>query len=125
MHDEDDLEVIKCIHQSDGEIEWRKGGNLHRIDGPARVSPDGSKHWLFNGHRHRVDGPAIEWSSGSKDWFVDGKRHRVDGPAIYHWDGKKSWYLRGKFFKNKQAFFEALTDEEKSIALFSEDFLNA
>jgi hypothetical protein len=63
---------------------------------------------------------------GDKKWRnKNGEFHRIDGPAVECQDGDKYWYIKGKYFKEKEAFFEALTDEEKEIALFSEDFLNA
>ena len=107
------------------EKRWYKGNRLHRIEGPAVERIDGSKSWYQDGERHRVGGPAIEWKDGTKEWFLNGDRHRLDGPAIQYFNGKKSWYIRGIFFKTKEAFFNHLTDEEKKIALFSEDFHNA
>ena len=63
--------------------------------------------------------------NGDKFWKnKEGKYHRIDGPAVEYGEAKR-FYLRGKYFKTKEAFFDALTDEEKSIALFSEDFHNA
>jgi hypothetical protein len=62
---------------------------------------------------------------GTKRWRNKmAKLHRIDGPAVEYGEAKR-FYLRGKYFKTKEAFFDALTDEEKSIALFSEDFHNA
>ena len=54
-----------------------------------------------------------------------GKLHRIDGPAVECSDGDKEWHIRDVYFATKEAFFDALNNEEKSIALFSEDFLNA
>jgi hypothetical protein len=103
---------------------WRnKNGSYHRIDGPAFINTR-SIAWFINGKLHRIGGPAVICSDGCNHWFQNGKLHRVDGPAIEYKDGDIHWYLAGKEFKNKEAFFEALTDEEKSIALFSEDFHN-
>lgn len=39
---------VEC---SDGSIEWRLNGKLHREDGPAVVRPDGTKEWWVEGHR--------------------------------------------------------------------------
>ena len=90
------------------------------------VDEHGDKVWRNKeGNWHRIGGPAIEYSSGTKYWFDNGKQHRIDGPAVEWGSGRRDWYLRGKYFESKEAFFEALTDEEKSIDLFSEDFLNA
>ena len=109
-----------------GDKVWRnKEGNWHRIGGPAIEYSNGTKYWFDNGKQHRIDGPAVEWSSGRKEWRKNGKLHRIDGPAIDYGDGRTLWYIRGVHFKRKEAFFEALTDEEKEIALSSEVFLNA
>ena len=100
-------------------------GKLHRIDGPAVEYPNGDKFWCQNGKRHRIDGPAVEYSDGTKHWYQNGALHRIDGPAAEYSDGIKRWFIRGVRFETKDAFLEALADEEKSIALFSEVFLNA
>jgi hypothetical protein len=109
-----------------GDKYWRnKDGELHRIDGPAVEYIEGSNQWYQNGILHRIDGPAIEWVNGDKFWYQMGRQHRIDGPAIETIDGIKRWFIRGERFESKEAFFEALTDKEKEISLFSEDFLNA
>jgi len=85
----------------------------------------GNKQWRNkNRELHRIDGPAIETTNGTKYWYQNGRLHRIEGPAIEYKDGIIHWYLAGKQFKNKEAFFNALTDEEKEIALYSEDFHN-
>ena len=109
-----------------GDKFWRnKEGELHRIDGPAIEYGDGDKEWYKMGKLHRIDGHAVEWSSGRRDWYQNGVLHRIDGPAIEYGNGNKSWFYNNVKFHAKEAFFEALSDEEKKIALFSEDFLNA
>ena len=108
-----------------GTKQWRnKDRVLHRIDGPAVEYTNRDKEWHKNGKLHRIDGPAIEYGNGNKTWYQMGKLHRIDGPAVYNGE-LKQFYLRGEYFKTKEAFFEALTDKEKEIALFSEAFLNA
>ena len=86
----------------------------------------GTKIWKNKeGKLHRLDGSAIEYKGGGKEWWQNGKLHRLDGPAVIYDGGRhKEWYKKGKLFKNKDDFFESLTDQEKKIALFSEDFLN-
>jgi hypothetical protein len=112
--------------EENGDKFWiNKGGELHRLNGPAVEFSDGCKIWYCDGKLHRIGGPAIEKMDGTKEWYEDDKRHRIDGPAIDSSDGIKLLYLRGIYFCSKEKFFEALTDEEKSIALFSEDFHNA
>ena len=109
-----------------GDKFWRnKEGELHRIDGPAIEYSDGTKEWYKMGKLHRIDGPAVECSDGAKFWCKNGKRHRIDGPAVEYSNGIKHWYQNGVLHRTKEAFFEALSDEEKEISLFSEDFLNA
>ena len=89
-------------------------------------TPAGDKFWKNRaGNWHRTDGPAIEYANGTKYWFNNGKYHRIGGPAIVYNTGLSVYYIMGKIFKNKEEFFEALSDEEKEIALFSEDFHNA
>ena len=109
-----------------GTKRWQnKEGKYHRINGPAIKWRSGTNFWYQNGLLHRIVNPAIEWSNGRREWYQKGKRHRIDGPAIDYGDGRILWYIRGVHFKRKEDFFDALTDEEKSIALFSEDFHNA
>jgi hypothetical protein len=104
---------------------WRnKDGRLHRLDGPAIHYNEGLKMWYKNGRKHRLDGPAAEWPDGTKHWYKSGKFHRLDGPAVDSILFEKEWYKNGKKFKDKDAFFEALTEEEKKLALFSKDFFN-
>jgi hypothetical protein len=38
--------------------------------------------------------------------------------------GEKIWIKNNIFYKNKNSFFESLTEKETEMALFSEDFLN-
>jgi hypothetical protein len=85
----------------------------------------GTKKWR-NAERqlHRLDGPAMEYSYGSQYWFQDGKLHRLDGPAVILYNDNKEWFKYGVQYTSKEDFFEDLSEEEKKIALFSEDFLN-
>lgn len=98
-------------------------GLLHKEDGPAIECEDGSKAWYINGKRHRVGGPAVEDSGGYKAWYINGKLHREDGPSIEYSNGGKEWYINGKKFKTKETWFEALKEEDKEKALFSEHFI--
>jgi hypothetical protein len=84
----------------------------------------GNKIWRNkDGEFHRIGGPAFEYANGDKFWFQNGKLHRLDGPAV-EMTNYKAWCKNGVKFPDKDSFFEALTEEEKKIALFSEDFLN-
>ena len=76
-------------------VRCRRGGLLHRLDGPAVVSqfskemPFASRYvasWFHDGRRHRDDGPAqVMWNRFGvvtyAGWWSDGRRHREDGPA--------------------------------------------
>lgn len=46
---------------------------LHRLDGPAVISPDGNQLWYQRGKLHREDGPAAIFFNGSQKWFLDGE----------------------------------------------------
>ena len=120
MDDESYFEVDEL-----GTKYWKnKKGLLHRINGPAMEYSSGSKHWYKDGKRHRLNGPAVEYIGGHKEWYQNGLRHRLDGPSYIHSSGTKYWYKNGALFKNKESFFDTLTEEEKEIALFSEDFFD-
>jgi hypothetical protein len=120
MYDESILEI-----DENGNKSWKNtNGDLHRLDGPAMETFIGTKAWYQNGKCHRLDGPAKEWYDGDKEWWRYGKLHRLDGPAAEWRDGTKEWWRYGIQFTNKESFFDALTEEEKGLALLSEDFLN-
>ncbi len=120
MYDESSMIIDKR-----GDKIWKDNlGRFHRLDGPAVEYADGEKSWYKNGLKHRLDGPAVERSDGTRHWYKDGNLHRLDGPAVMCDDGYKGWYKDGCFFRSKDAFFESLTEEEKELTLFSEDFLN-
>ena len=112
-----------AIEYIDGSTYWYKNAKWHRDDGPAITLSGGTKYWFKEGKKHRVGGPAVEFSDGENQWFHNGKRHRIDGPAVCH-DIRSHylWYRHGKSFKNKQEFFESLSNKQKEIAIFSEDF---
>jgi hypothetical protein len=113
-----------AVEYPSGKEEWYQDGLLHRFGGPAVIHDDGTKEWYQNGKLHRLDGPALETLNGHKQWYVGGKRSREDGPAIIYSDGIKRWYFDGFWFKSKESYFDALSDEAKAKCLFSEDFLN-
>jgi len=96
---------------------------LHREDGPAIEWSDGAKEWFLNGKLHRLDGPAIFYPDVIKKWYINGNHHRVDGPAIERGDGEVEWCLNDIFFGTKEEWFEALNEEQKAKALYSEYFM--
>ena len=53
----------------------RECGVLHRIGGPAVVSPSGAQGWYQNGKLHRTDGPAMITKSGETRYYLNGNRH--------------------------------------------------
>jgi len=95
---------------------------LHREDGPAIEWKSGMKEWYINGKRHRDDGPAIESKRGFREWYKHGKRHRVDGPALIWPTMGIEWHIEGVHY-TKEDWFEALTEEQKAKALYSECFI--
>lgn len=96
------------IVRHNGDITYELNGVIHRLDGPAYITPDGYEAWYRHGLLHRSDGPAILTPGKSDQWYSDGKRHREDGPAI---DGRsrREWWFRGKRLDVKtHSEFEAL-----------------
>ena len=57
-------------------------------------------------------------------YFIKGTQtlHREDGPAIIRRDGKMQWYLNDQHY-TREEWFEALTEEKKVKALYSEYFM--
>ena len=72
---------------------------------------------------HREDGPAVEWKDAYKAWYFNGELHRDDGPAIVWDDGVLRWWLHGKWFSKKECWFEALSEEKRAKAIYSEHFI--
>jgi hypothetical protein len=94
----------------------------HREDGPAVFHKNTDyKAWYINGRRHREDGPAIKWNNGSEEWYINGRLHRVEGPAVIR-NEDYEWWLDGNRY-TKEEWFEALTEEQKKKALYSEYFI--
>ncbi len=95
----------------DGIIEYRKGGKLHREDGPAYITPNGSQVWKINDVLHRKGGPAVIINDGvyiTLKWYQFGRLSRFDGPAyIKKWIGEsglhhtieEKWYKDGKLHR--------------------------
>lgn len=54
------------------------------------------RSYTLDGQLHRVDGPARVWTDTRvSEWFVHGLRHRDDGPAIES-DTINSWWRLGR-----------------------------
>jgi hypothetical protein len=78
---------------ADGSQEWYVNGQLHRLDGPARVGAEGTQEWWVNGKRHRLAGPAYIGANGTQEWWVNGQWHRLDGPASIRAAGTQEWWV--------------------------------
>lgn len=51
-------------------------------------------------------------------YYSNGKLHRIDGPAITR-EELNYFYLNGKRFYSLEEWFEALSEEEKEVAIFN------
>lgn len=72
----------------------KSNGKLNSFRGLPAVSYDnGDKEWYKDGQLHRLDGPAIERINGYKAWYVYGELHNIKGPAIIHENGDKEFYI--------------------------------
>ncbi len=83
------LEILRTkTTKHHGWVEYHeKDKRLHRVDGPAMISPDGgAEYWHQYGLYHREGGPAVtnSYEDGyrSETWYDFGLMHRIDGPAI-------------------------------------------
>jgi hypothetical protein len=72
---------------------------------------------------HREDGPAFISMSGTKEWWINGKRHREDGPAIIYSSGTILWLLNDIHFIKKEDWLEALPEDKRLKALYSDYFI--
>jgi hypothetical protein len=84
-----------------GEQHWYKEGTnqLHRLDGPARITAIGDLYWYINGVLHREDGPAKETHKGGTSWYINGFLHRIGGPALIDDWGHTDWYEHGNLHR--------------------------
>lgn len=73
-------------------------GDLHRVDGPAKVYGDGTEEFYFEGARHRDHGlPAVISSTGELEYHVHGVLHRDgDLPALVDPEGDEEYWVEGK-----------------------------
>lgn len=53
---------------------YRRGGLLHREDGPAVIWTDGTQLHYADGKLHREDGPAVHGGPGGSEWWREGRR---------------------------------------------------
>jgi hypothetical protein len=90
------------IHKKN--IEYYYHGDIHRVDGPARILIDDfgiNEFWYYKSVLHRSgDKPAIKRASGDIYYYVNGMLHRDnDQPAQILSDGSKKWYTKGKLHR--------------------------
>jgi len=71
-------------------------GRLHKTNGPAVEWANGGKSWCMNGQLHRLDGPAVI-TPKRKEWWVEGKLHRQSGAAVEHNSGRRESWVDGKW----------------------------
>lgn len=94
-----------AIERADGFKEWRLKGKLHRVDGPASLSPNGKYEiWALNGKYHREYYPAISTSDNppgywQKEWWLDGECHASIGPD------ESIWYINQLIVPEDQLAF--------------------
>jgi len=85
---------------SNGSKIWRnKEGQVHRVNGPAKIYDNGTFEYWVNDKFHREDGPAIVYYDGSEEYYQEDKRHRLDGPAVIYADGYKSYWVGGEIHR--------------------------
>ena len=121
------MKIRRSYHSNLNLVEYYIPGRkkiYHRLDGPALKFNNGEQ-WYRYGKPHRVGGPAIYHYNGPCHWYVNGIRHRDDGPAIVYADGHIEWWLDGEWLVTKEAWFEALTKEQKEKVLYSEHFIRS
>lgn len=95
-----------------GDQVWWLNDQLHRVGGPAITLVNGLQEWLEHGKWHRLDGPAKIWPDDTTMWYKHGHLHRIEGPAIEHADGRSEWWVNGLFIDNpyEQMFLGNITD---------------
>lgn len=89
----------RVIDQYGAEL-WYHDDMMHRLGGPAYISPDGYEEWWLNGQIHRDDGPAITEASGTRIWYQFDEKHRDDGPAMIRSNGAMEWWKNGKLHRD-------------------------
>ncbi|MBC9927283.1 hypothetical protein [Leucobacter sp. cx-169] len=68
-------EGAPAVMRSDGFVEWRQHGYLHREDGPARVDENGTQFYFEDGVLNRADNqPSVVYADGGLEWWEDDGR---------------------------------------------------
>ena len=60
----------------------------------------------LNGQLHRLDGPARIYANGDQEWWVRGLLHRLDGPAVIWFDSGDVYYARDGICAEFEEFFK-------------------
>ena len=107
---------LKNSISSEGVIEYRFNGKLHREDSPAKTWPDGSMEWWINGKHHREDGPAYTSPDGYKAWYINGECHREDGPAVIRPNCSIAWWLNNIYYSEEEYIEYLLESYSKKIS---------
>ena len=91
------IKTITKPHNDDVTITYHlSNGNLHRMDGPAKIEKIAQyeRDKTYMGKRILTGFREKHW------WYRNGKLHRLDGPAVYEvGDDDKKWqkcYYKGK-----------------------------
>jgi hypothetical protein len=116
---------VRKTVDSQGVTRYLLNGELHRLDGPAKIDKNGDQYWYKNGKLNRDDGPAIEKTNGEKHWYQMGLRHRVGGPAAMLSNGDNGWWLNGKFHREDGPAIERKSDGVKEWYLNGTKFTEA
>ncbi len=66
----------------------------------------GTKTWRLNGELHNLNGPARVWEDGSEEYWINGDFHRIDGPAILACDGYKEYWINGVYYTETEFFIK-------------------
>lgn len=70
---------------------WLKNGHQHREDDrPSAIESNGNVQWTKNGEMHRISGPAVITGTGIKFWFLDGINQKTEEI----WKANRNMYRR-------------------------------
>jgi hypothetical protein len=103
------VKVIKDINNPPVVDSVESNGQLTEDTEPL-TSHDGAQEWYDDeGELHREDGPARITKAGTKEWSKHGKRHRIDGPAVMQSNGRRSYWVNGIYLDSTILKFMRLT----------------
>lgn len=109
---DDSYETSTPFVEESGTIFWANAqGILHRNNGPCLIVKLNNYEyceWKIRGIYHRVGGPAIISKYVDSGMDVDSIR----------------WFLNGKEYESKEDYWDDLSEDDKMICIFSDDFWN-